>query len=34
VLFRSDNPYCIPVVNGKVIIQVSKGFNQGLVTLK
>ena len=30
---KIDNPYCIQNVRGKVTIRVSKGFNQGLVTL-
>lgn len=30
---KIDNPYCIPVVKGKITIGISKGFNQGLVNL-
>jgi len=30
---KLDNPYCVPVVKGKVVIRISKGFSQGLVTL-
>lgn len=32
-MLKKNNPFCIPVVNGKIIIKVSKGFNKGTVTL-
>lgn len=32
-IIKTDNPYCIPVINGKVTIRVSKGLSQGLVML-
>ena len=32
-IIRIDNPYCIPIVKGKVIIGLSKGFNKGLVSV-
>ena len=31
---ESKNPYCIPIKNSKITIQIEKGFNEGLVTLK
>ena len=30
---KKDNPYCIPVINGKITITVSRGFAEGLVKL-
>lgn len=30
----SKNPYCIPIKNSKITIQIEKGFNDPLVTLK
>ena len=30
----SKNPYCIPIKNGKVTINIEKGFNEGLVTIR
>lgn len=32
-IIKNDNPYCIPVRNGKITMKISKGFNQGLVTI-
>ncbi len=31
---ESKNPYCIPIKNSKITIQVEKEFNEGLVNLK
>ena len=28
-----ENPYCIPNINGKVKLVISKGFNEDLVTI-
>lgn len=31
---RTDNPYCIPVRSGRVVIGIEKGMNEGLVGVR
>jgi len=31
---KTDNPYCIPVFNGKAVINIDKEINEGLVRIK
>lgn len=31
---ESKNPYCIPIEKSKITLQIEKGFNEGLVTLR
>jgi hypothetical protein len=32
-IIKNNNPYCIPVIKGKITIKISKGFNEGLVKI-
>ncbi len=33
-IVRFNNPYCLKVVNGKAVIRIEKGVNEGLVRIK